>query len=112
MYGEMEFSCDVISKFGASAPGLAENAGMLHTQMSFLAELVRERGPCRQEIFGFLEALLEQKDTISEIENAVAISFIELPELPGLGIEGKVPPRVLRVLEEQDARWKKASVRA
>jgi len=112
MYGEMEFSGDVIGKFGAYAPGLAEEACMLHTQMSLLADLVREVCPCREDIFGFLEALLERQDAISEIENAVAISFIEFSELPGLGLEGKVPPQVLRVLKDQDARWKKAGVRA
>src|SRR5690606_18839002 len=101
MYGEREFSRDVIVRFGAWAPDLVEHADMRHTQMSFLAEMVRESKSCKDEILGFIEALLERKDLISEIENAVAISFLELAELPELGLEGNIPPRLLRVIEEQ-----------
>jgi hypothetical protein len=101
MYGEKEFSRDSIDKFGSFIPELSEELEMLHTQMEYLAEGIRKKLICTTAIFNFIEELLVRADAVLEIENAVAISFIEIEELAELGIETNVPPNVLRVLKEQ-----------
>ncbi|MCL6417821.1 hypothetical protein MIB92_19385 [Aestuariirhabdus sp. Z084] len=91
MYGEKEFSRDAIKNFGNYLPELSEDPEMLHTQMSYLAEGIRDKLSCTSGILEFIEGLLHKEDAILEIENAVAISFIEIEELAELGLETKAP---------------------
>ena len=105
MYGEIEFSKDVIEEFGVLIPELSEDSNMLHTQMTYLADGIRENLSSKHKILKFVESVLLKEDAILEIENAVAISFIELEELPTLGIETSIPTTILRILTEQQKRW-------
>ena len=105
MYGEKEFSKDVICKFGDFFPELAEEPDMLHTQMGYLADAIRQKLACSNDILSYVEALLKREDAVSEIENAVAISFIELDEVYSLKLEASIPPSVHRVLRQQQERW-------
>jgi hypothetical protein len=45
--------------------------------MGHLARLCEDHPEVALDVFEFLEGLLVRKDTISEIENAVAISFLD-----------------------------------
>jgi hypothetical protein len=108
MYGEKEFSEDVITKFGGSISGLSEEPEILHAQMGYLADGVREKLLCTNDILHFIEGVLLRADATSEIENAVAISFIAIEELPRLGLEVSIPPSIYRVLKEQQQRWFRA----
>lgn len=109
MYGTVEFSEEVISKFGSYLPELEDDAEMLHTQMGYLADGIRNKLECTNEVLGFLEGLLHRNDAYLEIENAIAISFIEMSEPSYLGLEENIPLAVLNLLEEQQQRWKNAT---
>ena len=112
MYDAAAFSEEVIRRWGASFPGLEHDAGLLHCQMFGLAVAIREsfsndRADLRDAILGFIEHLLERNDADPEIENAVAISFLELAEAQSLGLS--LPPRVKLVLVDQQARYARAT---
>src|SRR5262245_3331064 len=85
-YGNAEFSRDVIEAFVEIREELSDNADLLYPQMGTLAGAVRqalEAGdielPLR--ICRFLDAALRHTAASSEIENAVALSFVEAQEL-------------------------------
>ncbi|MCV2402878.1 hypothetical protein OFY17_08300 [Marinomonas sp. C2222] len=105
MYGENDFSRDVVEKFGSDIAELGEESGMLHTQMGILADAIRCNIPCKNEILNFIESLLSKNDVILEIENAVAISFLELNELSDLKLQQNMPIKLHRLLKEQHFRW-------
>jgi len=108
LYDEEAFSEEVISRWGEMIPCLKEDPNLLHVQMGYLAHGVRESfssGDLKlgRDILAFLESLLSRHDTIGEIENAIAISFLELTEFESLGSDEKLP-LLSRVLAEQAAR--------
>ena len=109
MYGTVEFSEEVVSKFSRYLPELEDDPEMLHTQMGYLADGIRNKLGCSNEILHFLEGLLQLNDADPEIENAIAISFIELSELSKLELAEYIPTAVLNVLKEQQERWRNAT---
>ncbi len=113
-YDERSFSKDVIARWGSINDFLIDDADSLHMQMAHLGMTIREsfekgNGEVGRKIFVFLENVLAKKDAISEIENAVAISFLELDELQSLGIVSEVPQNVLQIIREQYKRWQRAT---
>jgi hypothetical protein len=104
MYGEKEFSTDVIEQFSGLIMELSEEPDMLHTQMGLLADAIRKNMSCTEAILNFIESILKRSDAILEIENAVAITFLELDELSKLVQETKIPPTILKILKEQQQR--------
>ena len=112
-YGNPEFSRDVMARFPELREALEENAERLHVQMGTLASAVRsaiesgdQQFPVR--VCAFLADAVEQPRANPEIENAVAISFVEAYELRESKIGQRVlawmPERVRRILLEQEAR--------
>ena len=112
-YGNAEFSRDAMRLFEGLRDELADNADLLHPQMGTLAGAVRrsvESGDIglSLRICEFLGAVLANPKAISEIENAVAISFVEAHELRatdvGRMLLERMPDRVRSVLLEQERR--------
>src|SRR5262249_1582637 len=84
-YDEVAFSRDVIARWGHMCNALMEDDGLLHAQMGHLGGLCEDQPEVAPEVFELLEGLLVRKDTISEIENAVAISFLDWERVQRLG---------------------------
>src|SRR5262245_38372119 len=85
-YGNAEFSRDVVARFPVLRDALECDADLLHPQMGTLAAALRravESGDTHLplQICSFLEEALRKPNAIAEIENAVAISFVEAYEL-------------------------------
>ncbi len=68
--------------------------------MPILAEGVRNQSIVVFELFDFLKSVLNCSDTIREIENAIAISFIKFKQLPELGFPESLFPLVKEVLKK------------
>ncbi|MFN6115056.1 MAG: hypothetical protein ACK46C_04165 [Flavobacteriales bacterium] len=100
-YDERAFSADVIARWGDLQPWLKDDADLLHAQMGHLADQSREYPEKADEIFRFLVEVMQRQDTIAEIENAVAISFLEWPEVQELAKALTLPQSVLDVIKEQ-----------
>ena len=100
-YSKKDFSRDAIQRFGPLCEELIECAELLHPQMSCLARTCLEQKIHALPILLFLEHILRMPDFDREIENAVAISFIEWPTLQRLKLEGPIPPRVEHVVRHQ-----------
>ena len=86
MYDAVLFSRDAIARFPALSEELRENENQLHLQIAVLARAVyealhRNDTGIAIQVFSFLEQALIRPRAISEIANAVAISFVELCEL-------------------------------
>jgi hypothetical protein len=112
MYGTRAFCEDVEHQWGRFFP-LVKGEG-IHFQMHCLANGIRDAftaGDTRlgRKILAFVEDALIRADSRSEIENAVAISFLEPQEIERLGIDKDIPENVRRVLDEQELRWKNAT---
>jgi hypothetical protein len=112
-YGNVKFSADAISRFPSLKADLEEDAELLHVQMGTLAGAVRkalERNGTQHplEICAFLDEVLRNPRAISEIENAVAISFVEAKEFrasaAGQEVLSRMPVTVRDVLLAQEAR--------
>lgn len=112
-YGNAEFSREVIDRFPILRNDLEFDVDLLHPQMGTLAALIRqsmELGDTHlpMQILAFLDEVLRKPNAIAEIENAVAISFIEARELrrtsTGEAILRMMPASVRRVLLEQENR--------
>ena len=103
-YDEASFSDDVIARWGMLSEELIEDAGLLHPQMATLGHLFVEFPNARTDILAFLSEVLSKRNSISEIENAVAISFIEWPELRALSDQQNVPSNVIDVVR---TRWER-----
>ena len=113
VYGNAQFSADVISRFPELAADLQEDAELLHVQMGTIAGAIRlalKRGDTQLplEVCAFLDEVLKNPRSISEIENAVAISFVEAKEFrassAGLQVLERMPTTVRDVLLAQEAR--------
>lgn len=113
MYGNEQFSRDVIDNFAGLREELEENAGLLHVQMGTLSRAVRSALssgdtdlPLR--VCTFLDKALAQPRAIPEIENAVAILFVEAYEFRatavGHTVLSRMPERVRQILLAQEQR--------
>ena len=111
--GNAEFSADAISRFPELSADLEEDANLLHVQMGTLAGAVRTslaKGDSKLSlaICAFLAEILGNARAISEIENAVAISFVEAKEFratsAGINVLSRMPDTVRDVLLAQEAR--------
>ncbi len=111
-YGSAQFSRDAIARF-PSLRDLEFDAELLHPQMGTLAAAMREAllaGDTHLplQICAFVSEALSKHNAILEIENAVAISFVEAYELrstaAGKAILKLMPDNVRRVLLEQEKR--------
>ena len=99
-FDESAFSDEAIAIFGSRLPILAENKGLLHVQIGDLASAIRGQKLPAKEVIEFLENCLTKKDASSEIENALATSFLTLDEAKDM----KLPARIRAILEEQAER--------
>lgn len=99
-YDAKSFCKDAVSNCSSAEPELLEWTEEIHNSMSILAEGVIKRSIDAIEVFDFLEFILNCTDAISEIENAIAISFIEFNELPELGFPEALFPLVKEVLKK------------
>jgi hypothetical protein len=112
-YGYEQFSRDVVLQFSALGAELEQFAAELHGQMGILAQAVRralESGDAQfpLHVCSFLDGILSQPKLISEIANAVAISFVDPQELRETSagrftLEG-MPDRIRDILLEQERR--------
>ena len=82
-YDELAFSKDAVALFGEQIPELGEDVSSIHTQVGLLGSFIRKSkdGFVAKKIFDFLEQVLANPKATSEIENAVAISFLSASEL-------------------------------
>jgi hypothetical protein len=112
-YGNAEFSSDAISRFPTLRADLEFDATLLHPQVGTLAGAVRSalaNGDTELPlaICTFLQEALDNPHAISEIENAVAISFVEAYEFRssvlGRKVLAEMPSGVRSVLLAQEAR--------
>ena len=104
-YDENAFSKDVISRWGSLSEDLADDENLLHPQMAALARLCLHTPQICDDILRFLESILGRKDAISEIENAVAISFLQWPELKSVTSDDAIAPTVASVVRTQWERF-------
>ncbi len=86
MYDERAFSRDVIRELPELADELKSEENLLHVQVGILGrvtrdEIERENLVLAPRIFAFLEQALAQPRAVSEIANAIVISFVERDEL-------------------------------
>jgi len=109
MYDEVSFCRDAMARFPALNAELRENENQIHIQMAVLARTVydalhRQDTATATEVFGFLEDALKQPRAISEIPNAVAISFVELSELlrtdQGQGVWDQMPKNLKAAIQQ------------
>jgi hypothetical protein len=108
-YGSAQFSRDAIARF-PSLRDLELDAELLHPQMGTLAAAMREAVLAGDthlplQICAFVSEALSKPNAISEIENAVATSFVEVYELrstaTGKAVLRLMPDNVRRVLEQE-----------
>lgn len=90
-YDAKAFCEDAVSNCSAE-PELLEWTEEIHNSMSILVEGVRGRSIDVIEVSDFLEFILSCTDAMSEIENAIAISFIEFNELLGSRFSRSIIP--------------------
>jgi len=104
-YNEDSFSDDVISRWGPLSEELRDDANLLHPQMAALGRLCQSNSENCSDILRFLEGVLNRNDAIAEIENAIAISFLQWPELKAMADGLEVAPRVVQVVQTQWERF-------
>jgi hypothetical protein len=112
-YGNAQFSADAIARFPKLSTDLEEDAELLHVQMGTLAGAIRDSLATGDAEFpiaicAFLAEVLQNPRAISEIENAVALSFVEAREFraypAGIEVLAQMPEVVRVVLLDQEAR--------
>ena len=112
-YGNAQFSRDVIARFPSLRKDLEFDADLLYPQMGTLAVAVREAVLAGDtdlplQVCTFLDEALSKPNASSEIENAVALSFVEAYELrkaaAGKAVLKLMPESVRRILLEQEER--------
>src|SRR5262249_51330157 len=105
------FSVDAITRFPTLREELEEDEGLLHLQMSTLARAVGRSVATgnvglAKDIFAFVDQALRHPKASPEIENAVALSFIEPSDLRkselGRTLLAGMPPTLKAVLLEQE----------
>lgn len=100
-YDEKEFIKDVIRFSGSSLPEISEPNEGIHYYMSILAEGIRSKEISAIEVFDFLDSILQKDLVNSEIENAVAISFLDYTELTNLNLLKSTSELVIKILKKQ-----------
>jgi len=113
-YDEKAFSKDVITEWGSLNDSLIDDENLLHPQMAHLGRTITQSfkegdGRIGKEILEFLNGVLANDNAISEIENAVAISFLEYSDFEELGIINQIPSTILNIVREQKKRWDNAT---
>jgi hypothetical protein len=103
-YDEAAFSRDVIARWADICDALIDDEGLLHQQMGHIGRLCKAHPEVAPQVFRFLEALLARNDAISEIKNAVAISFLDWEDVQRLGFSEQLPANVEEIIKEQ---WKR-----
>jgi hypothetical protein len=110
MYDERAFSRDVIRELPELASELSSEEDLLHVQVGVLGRVTREEIErnnlqLASRIFVFLEKALAHPRAISEIANAIAISFVELEELQrtdaGRRALEMMPPRLKECVTQE-----------
>ena len=113
VYGNAQFIAEAVHRFPWLKSDFQEDTESLHLQMATLAEAVRlalEQGSTDLplDVCSFLAGVLQNPNVISEIENAVAISFVEVEELraseSGLKVLARMPPKLRDALLTQRGR--------
>ncbi len=108
-YDEKAFSADVIARWGDRQPWLKQDEDLLHVQMGHLAHLCKDVPDVSVEIFQFLDDVVQRSDAVLEIENAVAISFLEWPDVQELAKSYKLSQRIVDIVRDQDERYAAAT---
>lgn len=107
-YDEKEFIKDTIRLWGSNLPELSEPNEGIHYYMTMLAEAIRLKEISANEVLDFLNSILQKDIVNSEIENAVAISFLEYTELTNLDLLNSTPDLVTNILKKQhEKQWDK-----
>jgi hypothetical protein len=110
MYDERSFSQDALRKLPELATELKAEESLLHVQMGILSHVVQEEITennleLTPRIFAFLEEALAHPRAISEIANAIAISFVELDVMQktdaGRRAIETMPPNLKSVLMQE-----------
>ena len=104
-YNETNFSADTIANWWEPSEELTEDAGLLHSQMAPVGRLCIELSGACNGIVEFLNEVLAKRNSVTEIENAVAISCIEWPKLKALSDQHDVPSNVIDGLRTQWERF-------
>jgi len=99
-YDSIEFSKDVIARWGHLSEDLLNDENLLHVQMGHLGRLCISEPSEAESILQFLEDAMARPDAISEIENAVAISFLDWAELSALGPRVVLPTHIAQVIHK------------
>ncbi|MEM6682415.1 MAG: hypothetical protein AAF607_09245 [Pseudomonadota bacterium] len=100
-YSTDHFSDEVIARWGKYNEELQENAGLIHCQMSILAQLCLENPNETNDIMLFLGEALDRDGKHSGVADALSISFLEWPNLEKLSLNFEVPENVSSVVKEQ-----------
>ena len=61
------------------------------------------------EVFQFLEALVAKNDAVSEIRNAVAVSFLDWQDVQRLGFSERLPANIAEIIKEQWMRYQRGT---
>ena len=113
MYDAQSFGRDAAARFPQHAELFEEDLDLLHVHMGTIAGIVRGAlasgdSATIREVGAFLDEALRHPRAISEIENAVAISFVDAREFrateTGRIAFAEMPRTVRNVLLEQDRR--------
>lgn len=112
-YGAEAFGRDAAARFPAFAGEFEEDLGLLHSHMATLARIARQaltagdRETIRR-VSAFVEEALLHPRAVSEIENAVAISFLTRDDFigspDGQAVFEQLPDRIRMILLEQERR--------
>jgi len=108
-YDEVAFSRDVIARWADICDALIDDEGLLHQQMWHIGRLCEAHPEVAPEVFQFLEALVARNDAISEIRNAVAISFLDWQEVQRLGFSERLPANIAEIIKEQWMRYQRGT---
>jgi hypothetical protein len=113
MYDAESFGRDAAMRFPEHARQFEEDLELLHVHMATLAGIARDALAAKdlakvRDVGAFLDDALKHPRAISEIEVAVAISFVDVREFRThangeLALQS-LPTRVRQILLEQDRR--------
>ena len=100
-YDEERFSYDVILNWADCCEYLFGDANLLHPQMTWLAYICETFPERRIEVLEFLNDLMCKPGVISEIRNAIAISFLDLEQLQAYDLDRSKFVHVFTINEGQ-----------
>ena len=98
-YNETDFVRDAHAKFGESLSGLCDPELGIHSLVFEFGQICRSKPDMAVDVLDFLETTIARRDAISEIENAIAISFLSYEDLMSLGV--RIPAAVLAIAQKQ-----------